>query len=149
MVADNSNLPPQASPPSERPTQRPIMALPANSIPLDHYELKDLIILKARVEKRLPTLQSLDLQQELVLQFAETKALLTEASKAPLNQKSQVINTASSILKQLAEMQIKLYSADRNKALELCLIDLLKEADEEDREAFMEEYEKRLSLIDD
>jgi len=124
------------------------MVLPADSIPLDNYELKDLIVLKARIEKRLPTLQSLDLQQELVLQFTETKGLLRDASKAPLNQKSQIINTASSILKQLAEMQIKLYSADRNKALELCLIELLKEADEEDREAFMEEYEKRLSLIE-
>ena len=127
------------------------MALPADSINLDGFNLQDLLKLKSRIEERLPCLNDLDLQQELVLQFASAKAMLADAQddkRTPLNQKSQIINTASSLLKQLAEMQIKLYSAERNKALELCLIDILKEADPEDRDAFMEEYERRLSALE-
>ena len=146
---DEHNSP--TAPPKQKDRPKMTMALPADSINLAGFNLQDLLKLKSRIEERLPCLNDLDLQQELVLQFASAKSMLADAQddkKTPLNQKSQIINTASSLLKQLAEMQIKLYSAERNKALELCLIDILKEADPEDRDAFMEEYERRLSALE-
>lgn len=142
---------PPTAPPKQKDRPKMTMALPADSINLAGFNLQDLLKLKSRIEERLPCLNDLDLQQELVLQFASAKSMLADAQddkKTPLNQKSQIINTASSLLKQLAEMQIKLYNAERNKALELCLIDILKEADPEDRDAFMEEYERRLLALE-
>jgi len=127
------------------------MIIPADSVGLEHYSLVELITLKERIEKRLPNVNSLNLQEELVLQFTSAKELLTSArsdTDTPLNQLAQIINSASAILKQLASIQIELYSAEQNRMLELTLIDLLKEADEEDRTAFMLEYKKRLEALE-
>lgn len=121
--------------------------LPADSLPLDHYDVQELIVLRDRINERLPKSDSLDLMQELVLQFESAKGLLQQAKydeETPLNQKAQIINSAAALLKQLADMQIKLYTSERNKAMEQVLIDLLNEADAEDRDAFLDEYEARL-----
>lgn len=126
------------------------MILPADSVPLDQYGVDELITLKSRIEKRLPTLEDMDLKHELVLQFASTKELLADArddKKTPLNQKAQLVNSAAALLKQLAAAQVELYSAERFRAMEVALIDLLNDADDEDREYFMREYEKRLEAI--
>jgi len=125
--------------------------IPVESLPLNQYNDQELITLRARIDESLPTLNEIDLQQELVLQFVGAKALLKDVQsdiETPLNQKAQIINSASAILKQLASIQTELYSAERNKALELTLIELIKaEADPETRDWFLEEYERRLEKL--
>lgn len=126
------------------------MILPAESLPIDHYTLAELITLRDRINSLLPNADSLNLQQELILQFISAKELFKRAQlddETPLNQVAQVINSTTAILKQLTDAQIKLYTAERNRALEQALIELLKESDPEACQEFMEEYTKRLEAI--
>ena len=131
------------------PATRPI-TLPVDSIDLSQYTPAELTRLKGKVEARLPQPESLDLQAELIAQFQSAKALFVEAQQdrdTPVNQLASVCNTAAALLKQLAATQIDLYTAERNRCMEAALIDLLKEADPEDREAFLADYAARLEAI--
>lgn len=77
------------------------------------------------------TLADLDLEQELLQQYKDAKLLLSEAlydssGETPLNQKAQIVNSITNILKQLADIKTQLYNAERLKMLETILVDTLK-----------------------
>jgi len=125
------------------------MNLPVDSINLALYSQSDLIRLRERIEKELPSTSSLDLQAELVFQFLGAKNLLAQAqddSDIALNQKAQIVNSVAALLKQLAATQIELFSAERNRIVEMSLIECLK-AYPELHTSFLEEYASRLEGI--
>lgn len=59
----------------------------------------------------------------------------------PANQIAQVMNTVTSILKDITKMQTELYNAQRLKDLEHCLITAIKGTPEDIQSAFFTEYE--------
>jgi hypothetical protein len=75
------------------------------------------------------TLEGLNLKSELLTQYNRTRQMLHAASynsEIPLNQKAQVINTATSILGQLTKSEAELHSVEEVKKIEAVLITTLK-----------------------
>lgn len=117
------------------------------SVDLDGMSLNQLLTLRMRIDEKLPAraLKDVDLEEELVIQFQQTKLLLNaslEDDDVPANQKAQVNNSCAGLLKQLTEMQTQLYSAERVKALESALIKALVVLPEVTQKAFFAEYER-------
>jgi predicted O-linked N-acetylglucosamine transferase (SPINDLY family) len=93
-------------------------------------------------------LADLDLEQELLQQYKNAKLLLAEAiydnsGETPLNQKAQVVNSITTILKQMADIKTQLYNAERLKHLETILVDTLKGFPDM-RDAFLVKYKEEL-----
>ena len=93
------------------------------------------------------TLSELNLDAELLAQYKST-VLLQEAAASnidiPLNQKAQIANTITAILKQIVDTQAKLYNTERFKLLENILISTLQEFPEIS-ENFLNKYQKALN----
>lgn len=131
----------------------PTEAAPAGTaVPdeLGKLDLNELLALRERIDEHLPprALSEVDLQEELLLQYARTKALYDDVvgtSNVPANQRAQVANSCSSILEQLIKMQGRLYNAERVKAMESVLIKTLKEFPTELQETFFTRYEAALA----
>lgn len=117
------------------------------SDPLAELDTAGLLDLRGRIDAHLPALKltDLNLETEIVLQYQRAKALLGRViadTKIPTNQKAQVANSCMAILEQLVKMQGKLYSAERFKAIEQCLIKALKTLPREAQEKFFVDYER-------
>lgn len=115
-------------------------------------DLNGLLELRGRIDERLParSLADLDLEEEVLLQFARTKQLYDDvvASKdTPANQKAQVANSCSAILEQLVKMQGKIYSAERMKAIEGAIIRTLRSFPDDVQKRFFETYERALESL--
>lgn len=119
---------------------------------LSGYDVEDLIEIHEQVLIKLPNVQQIDLQQELVFQFLIAKELLNKArhdEETPLNQKSQVINSAASLLKQLADTQLGIYNSTRFRLMEQVLTETLRSTDLELAQEFLTEYRRRLESLDE
>ncbi len=121
-------------------------------VPLETLSVNELLEWRASIDKLLParSLAELDLEEEVLLQFARTKALydrVAEDSNTPANQRAQVANSCTSILDQLIKMQAKLYGAERVKALEQVLIRVLKTLPEAAQTEFFSRYERALEEL--
>jgi uncharacterized protein (UPF0147 family) len=119
------------------------------TFPLDNLGLAELLDLRAEIDKRLParSLAEMDLEEEVLLQFARTKSLydtVVEDENTPANQRAQVANSCTTILQQLMQMQTKLYGAERVKALEQVLVKVLKTLPEATQQEFFTRYERAL-----
>lgn len=96
------------------------------------------------------TLEGLNLKVELLTQYNRTRQMLHDASyrsDIPLNQKAQVINSASSILSQLTKSEAELHSVEEVKKIEAVLITTLKEFPEL-QEAFLKRYAELSEVYD-
>lgn len=120
---------------------------------LEKLSLAELLEWRAAIDVLLPPqkLSDLDLEQEVLLQFAQTKALyvkVAQETSTPANQKAQVANSCTTILDQLIKMQRRLYAAERVKAMESALVKALRELDNEKVSTrFFEIYEKQLEQL--
>lgn len=95
------------------------------------------------------TSANLNLEEQLLAQYNRAGRLLHEASydkETPLSQKAAALNSATTILGALTRMQAELYSLERIKAIEGCLIEVLKQFPEI-QAAFLERYEAALSEL--
>lgn len=106
----------------------------------------ELLELKTEIDKMLGanSLKDLDMEQELLQQYNLTKKFLStviDDHEVPANQKAQVINSCTSILKELTATQTNLYNAERLKKLESAVIQCLKLVPKEAQELFMQAYE--------
>jgi hypothetical protein len=115
-------------------------------------KLNEMLELRSEIDKRLPArnLADLDLEEELLLQFARVKELFQDVMKSkdtPANQQAQVANSCTTLLDKLVEMQLKLYSAERTKAIESAVIRTLKSMPEAVQKRFFEIYERALEAI--
>lgn len=120
------------------------MDLPGG-VNLDLLEIAELLELRSAIQARLPlTLQELNLENELVLQYQEAKTLInrTSNSDAAANQKAQVLNTCMAVLQQLGKLQQQLYNAERFKAIEHALIRAVRTMPVEAQAKFFADYEK-------
>jgi predicted nuclease of restriction endonuclease-like RecB superfamily len=122
------------------------MILPPDSINLSTYTPADLLRLRDRVNALLPSadIEDLDLSSELIRTFQSAKSLLESAAdddETPLSQKSAIVNSLNSLLKNLAELQKSLYSVERQQKLERALVEALK-LHPSLSDSFFAEYEK-------
>lgn len=137
---------------SEKPADAALAeaGLASADMRLDGMSVVDLLKLHARIEAALPplTLKDVSLEKTLMLQLLAAQELqrdTMEDGEATPTQKSQVTNTLSGVIDTLSKLQIKLFSSERMKDIEGCLIDTINEHMEPAaREFFMEEYRRRL-----
>lgn len=115
---------------------------------LVHY--RDEII--EALKKKMPlTLQDLDLEQELLIQFSSVRALQTdiiEDEEIPPNQRAQVANSVSSILGQLVERQNTVYTSERFKRIEAALIRWLSSFPDDVARSMLESYSDTIRAIE-
>jgi hypothetical protein len=89
------------------------------------------------------TTDGLNLEAEIVMQLHLAKALQS-ATDAPLNQKAQIANTITSILRQLVDMQATLNTTETIKRIERVILETLKEFPEL-QAPFLERYDAALT----
>jgi hypothetical protein len=113
---------------------------------LDPLEESELLELREAIQSRLPTtLQEINLENELVLQYKSAKTLLNKVlndDNVQANQKAQVQNSCAASLKELARLQTDLFTAERLKAIEQMLIRAIRTLPQETQVQFFNEYEK-------
>jgi hypothetical protein len=101
------------------------------------------------IRQHLPptALKDVDMESELLLQFHAVRALQTSVlndTDIALNQRAQVANTVASTLKSLADMQERIYTAERYKTIENLMIRSLNRLPEDVAERFLTEYKQIL-----
>lgn len=108
--------------------------------------LKDLLDAQEMEENRMHSLGDINLEHELMSQYAKVKKLQTDVlidDSVPANQRAQVANAVASTLQQLIKMQVDLDRESKLKLMEGCLIESIKTLPEETKVTFFEEYERR------
>lgn len=90
-------------------------------------------------------LVDLDLSKELYEQYVYVKQMLTDADDEPLNQRAQTVNAVVGVLARITTIRTELYSAERLKKLESCLVATLKEFPEMQAH-FMAAYEEAINV---
>lgn len=101
------------------------------------------------IRQHLPetSLKDINLEEQLLLQFHVIRTLQAKAledDEVPMQQRVQAANAGAAILKALVDMQERVYTTERYKAIENLLIRLLNKQPEEFSVAFLTEYEKVL-----
>ena len=115
----------------------------------DKKNAKPFKIPKQREETTAVCLKELNLDTELLTQYKNAKDLLHEAmddEEIPLNQKAQIINSITNIIKQILELQEALHNVENMKILESTLVETLKIYPELAAK-FLTDYEKALSNV--
>lgn len=90
------------------------------------------------------THSDLNLEDELLAQYNAAKKLYHDASydlSVPLGQKTQALNSISTVISAFVKMKQDLYNMERIKTIEAVLLQTLKAFPEVQKE-FMEAYEK-------
>ena len=112
----------------------------------------DYIKMRAQIDAILQdvNLQNLDMSQELVFQYLQTKDLLETVrndEEIDVNKRAQLINSLTSIIEKIAKMQIDLYNSDRLKKLEGAVVHALDATSPELKQKFLDIYKKSLGEI--
>lgn len=113
---------------------------------LEHMDVGELLALRAEIDGRLPAtaLKDMNLEDELVRQFLQVKALQSQVmgnDEVPANQLAQVAGQVTSTLQALVKMQDQHQTAERFKEIEGLVIKYMKKLPLEVAEAFLNEYE--------
>lgn len=72
----------------------------------------------------------------------------SSSGTTPANQIAQVMNTVTTILKDITKMQTEMYNSNRVKVLENCLLAAIKGAPDDVQSKFFAEYESLLKKTD-
>lgn len=108
----------------------------------------DLIKLRSQIENRLELgINEIDLDVELSLQYRHAKALYADVAEdeiTPTNQKAQVLNTISNILKQITETMEKANSITRHKKIEAATLLAVKDLPLEAKKKFFDTFKEYL-----
>lgn len=131
-------------------TVKPVVS--SRDLSLASLTLHELIAKRAEIDTFLPslTIMEMDLEQELLMSYHQTKALIADVIKddeTPANQKAQLVNTCNSILTQITKSQTDLYNSERLKIMEQCLSNALKNAPDNVSEKFFMDYERELLTL--
>lgn len=115
---------------------------------LDGMSPDELMVLRSEIDSRLPSTRLVDvnLAEELVMQFQTVKHLQTKVldSNTSAQQKAAVANSCAGALAHLVKMQTELYNAERLKAIEQVLIQVMRDQPEGLQHAFFDKYERLL-----
>lgn len=100
------------------------------------YNLAELLKTRDKINNQIgdTTLKSLNLSDELVIQFQLVRSLLIDSASdntIPLNQRAQAANSCTALLSQLAKMQEAVWNADRLKKMEGVVVDVFRKLDDE------------------
>lgn len=88
----------------------------------------------------------INVADELEAAYQSAKRLMIAAEyddETPLNQKAQVIGAMNTVLASITKSRSEIWSAERNRAMETCLINVLKRHPELQK-AFMADYKVAL-----
>lgn len=91
------------------------------------------------------SLAELNIERELVEQYAKTKELMDEVmfdEMTPANQKAQVANSVVTALGQILKLQEEIQRGETLKLMEQVLIEVLKTLPQTAQEEFFAEYER-------
>lgn len=91
------------------------------------------------------SLAELNIERELVEQYAKTKELMDEVlfdDETPANQKAQVANSVVTTLGQILKLQEEIQRGETLKLMEQVLIEVLKTLPQTAQEEFFAEYER-------
>ena len=120
---------------------QPFMPAPAEDEPDEEITDDD--------ETLIEHLGDINLQAETIRLFRQTKKLLATVLKdvrTPANQKAQVANSLSSLLRALSTQQIELYNAERLRRLEAVIIRMVRDLPDEHAERFLAAYEAEVNV---
>ena len=112
--------------------------------------LKDLLDAQEMEENRMHSLGDINLEHELMSQYAKVKKLQTDVlidDSVPANQKAQCVNAVAATLQQLIKMQMDLQRDERLKLIEGVLIDVVKTLPEAAKTEFFAEYERHAERL--
>ncbi len=107
--------------------------------------LKDLLDAQEMEENRMHSLGDINLEHELMSQYAKVKKLQTDVlidDSVPANQKAQCAGAVASTLQQLIKMQTEFYTAERFRSIENLMIAYMKKLPLADAQSFLDAYEK-------
>jgi len=93
--------------------------------------------------KEVTSLNQLNLEEELLLQYTRVKNFLEQIEgdeSIPPNQVAQVMNTCTAILKEIVKTQETLYNSERAKKLEIEVVNAMRAAPQQAQEAFFKRY---------
>lgn len=146
------------------PAQGPSIGAPKPPAERGHSEallramsLEELLDLRQRVDNLLPprAISEINMEEELLLQLASLRALSNKIAGVgssddgeggvvgvPLNQRAQLANSITTVLKSLIDRQVEVFSSERFKRIENLLIRHLRRQDGEFAKAFLDEYEQ-------
>jgi hypothetical protein len=101
------------------------------------------------IRKHLPatSLKQMNLEEEIMLQLHNVRALQTDVQDddlIPLNQRVAAMKSVTDSLNRLAELQDKIYSSERFKSVENMMIRALMLLPEETARHFLDQYESSL-----
>lgn len=149
----NTGLPPVVSagkraPQGQQQAQTQQNASQPEKQGLDALSLGQLVDLRRKIDKRLPSLKGVNMERELVAQLAIVKKLQSDTiddEETPLNQRAQVAGQVENIMSTLGKLQVQIYDSERLKRLEGVLIECLQHLPTEVQEEFLTRYEAEIT----
>jgi len=121
------------------------------AIDITNLSRRELRQLRDAIDAELGELSRLNLEQELVQQFLDTREVLAETRDDPDIEPQKLAslqNSCTTLLAQLTKAQKALYSTERIKAMEQALFATLEDCPEV-AEKFINDYQERLERLDD
>lgn len=123
------------------------------ALPWHLYTVPELVQFMDEIRATLPplALKDLNLEEQLLMQLAAMRAFQATVfndKETAVNQVAQVANSVASVLKQLSDAQVRIYSSERFKRIESLMIRTLKKLPEEQASAFLDEYDQLLASMD-
>jgi hypothetical protein len=111
----------------------------------------ELLELRRQIETLLPVkdLKDLNLSRELVLQVQALQALQQRVMSdmgTPANQIAQCANSLSAALVNLVKLQSDVYTSERLKRIEACLVECVQTLPTNTQEEFFSQYEEMLDV---
>ena len=121
------------------------------TIGLGNMPVDELLELRRQIETLLPVkdLKDLNLSRELVLQVQALQALqqrVMSDTSTPANQIAQCANSLSAALVNLVKLQSDVYTSERLKRIEACLVECVQTLPTNTQEEFFSQYEEMLDV---
>ena len=118
---------------------------------LDAMSVDELRELRDEIDRRLPedSLDSLNLEKELVGQYRKTKDLMDSVlhdDDTPANQRAACANSVVATLGQLVKLQEDLKREETLKLMETVLLDTIGVMGDDVKNAFLREYKSRAAI---
>ena len=116
---------------------------PSDTPDVSLFNTAELLRARAQIQQHLCgfDLGTMNLAQELVLQYSMVQQLITETvndDTIPLNQRAQAVNSGTQLLIQLGKLQTDVYNASRVQRIEGAVIATFERLGEDYKATFMQ-----------
>ena len=121
----------------------------------EHLSVEDLVAYRDKATAALAakgalTMQDLNVEQELLLQLHALRRLQNDTitnEDIPVNQRATVANSVGTVIANLANLQVSVYSSERIKRIENVLVRHLTSLPEDVAAKFLDDYEKEVTTL--